>query len=196
MWALQRRGLAMDQVGFLSWVSRVAPGFSKVSTAQIMRADKELFILMAQEITEPIKLEQNGTSADQTFRALTRDPRILVYLTPLPVGKGHKEDQESDSKKRPLDEKEKPEKPDKKLKKPTDPKRPPPQMPKELARKVCLLELQFGQRLPAKSAEREMQIRNPPVHEMPQDGARSARMSCTLKRGASVTSAAAGDHVL
>lgn len=140
----------MDQVGFLSWAvhedwvqglfrtlsSRTAPGFSRVSMAQIMRADKELFVLLAQEITEPVRVEQDGTSADQIFRALTRDPRILVFMTPLPSTRAIHEDLAADvpkSKKRASDDTDKAEKPDKKPKKEADPKKPPPKTPSELA---------------------------------------------------------------
>ena len=63
-WALQRRGLAFDQCTLLShdvhetWVqqllgqlTRDAPtGFARVTVTQIIRADRELFTLMAQEI--------------------------------------------------------------------------------------------------------------------------------------------------
>jgi hypothetical protein len=63
-WALQRRGLAFDQCALignaehevgvqqlLTQLTREPPsGFSKVSTSQVIRADRELFTIMAQEI--------------------------------------------------------------------------------------------------------------------------------------------------
>ena len=66
-WALQRRGLAFDQCKLISnevhdkWVqsllmqlTREAPsGYSKVQMEQVLRADRELFTLMAQEHAGP-----------------------------------------------------------------------------------------------------------------------------------------------
>ena len=63
-WALQRRGLAFDQCSLISnaeheiWVQQLLgqitrdppSGFAKVSTSQVIRADRELFTVMAQEL--------------------------------------------------------------------------------------------------------------------------------------------------
>ena len=73
-WALQRRGLAFDQCTLLShdvhetWVqqllgqlTRDAPsGFAKVTVTQTIRADRELFTLMAQEIQGTLQPNQKG----------------------------------------------------------------------------------------------------------------------------------------
>ena len=73
-WALQRRGLAFDQCALMShsehelWVqqllgqmTRDAPtGFCKVTAGQVIRADRELFTLMAQELQGPLQPDARG----------------------------------------------------------------------------------------------------------------------------------------
>ena len=63
MFAFQRRGLAFDLVGLLTWsvhvewtnklyralTAEVAPGFSAVSLTQLIRADRELFMIISTE---------------------------------------------------------------------------------------------------------------------------------------------------
>ena len=83
-WALQRRGLAFDQCKLMSnevhdkWVqsllmqlTREAPsGYSKVQMEQVLRADRELFTLMAQEHTGPFcKWSQRRTAPGHTHGA-------------------------------------------------------------------------------------------------------------------------------
>ena len=65
-WALQCRGLAYDQCALIKyeehevWVQQLLgqltreppPGFSKVSINQVIRADRELFTIMAQELQD------------------------------------------------------------------------------------------------------------------------------------------------
>ena len=73
-WALQRRGLAFDQCTLMShseyeiWVQQLmgqmtrdaATGFSKVTAGQVIRADRELFTLMAQELQGPLQPDARG----------------------------------------------------------------------------------------------------------------------------------------
>ena len=98
-WALQRRGLALDQCALMShneheiWVqqllgqlTRDAPtGFCKVTAAQAIRADRELFTLMAQELKEPLQPDARGEMPmDKKLRELRTDPRVTMFLLPLP----------------------------------------------------------------------------------------------------------------
>jgi hypothetical protein len=98
-WALQRRGLAFDQCTLLShdvhetWVqqllgqlTRDAPtGFARVTVTQIIRADRELFTLMAQEIQGTLQPNQRGElPMDLKLRELRTDPRVTMFLLPLP----------------------------------------------------------------------------------------------------------------
>eukprot|EP00435_Cladocopium_sp_Y103_P060396 s860_g22.t1 len=68
-WAMQRRGLAFDQCKLMSndvhdkWVTTLLtqltreppPGYAKVRMEQVLRADKELFTVMAQEkVVDPL----------------------------------------------------------------------------------------------------------------------------------------------
>ena len=98
-WALQRRGLAFDQCALISheehevWVqqllgqlTREAPaGFAKVTTSQVIRADRELFTLMAQETQGTLQPDPKGDfPLDKKMRELRTDPRITMFLLPLP----------------------------------------------------------------------------------------------------------------
>ena len=98
-WALQRRGLAFDQCTLVNhdtheaWVqqllgqlTRDAPaGFAKVTTSQIIRADRELFTIMAQEIQGTLQPNQRGElPMDLKLRELRTDPRVTMFLLPLP----------------------------------------------------------------------------------------------------------------
>ena len=81
-WCWQRRGLAMDQCRLLSWHIHDAwvhqlfrtmsqqppPGFQQVKVDQLIRADRELWTLLAQDIKGSPKLCQ--------------DPRITMFLLP------------------------------------------------------------------------------------------------------------------
>ena len=98
-WALQRRGLAFDQCALMShsehelWVqqllgqmTRDAPtGFCKVTAGQVIRADRELFTLMAQELQGPLQPDARGEMPmDKKLRELRTDPRVTMFLLPLP----------------------------------------------------------------------------------------------------------------
>ena len=97
-WALQRRGLAFDQCSLIKhaeheiWVqqllgqiTREAPtGFSKVSASQIIRADRELFTIMAQEV-QSVQVDAAGEfPMEQSLKTLRNDPRVTMHLLPLP----------------------------------------------------------------------------------------------------------------
>ena len=98
-WALQRRGLAFDQCALINnaehelWVQQLLSqmtreppaGFSKVTASQIIRADRELFTVMAQEIHGPLKADAAGVfPMEKKLKELRHDPRITMYLLPLP----------------------------------------------------------------------------------------------------------------
>ena len=98
-WALQRRGLAFDQCSLMShsvhevWVqqlmgqlTREAPtGFARVTASQVVRADRELFTLMAQEIQGPLQPDVRGEMPmDKKMTELRTDPRVTMFLLPLP----------------------------------------------------------------------------------------------------------------
>ena len=97
--AWMRRGLAMDQCRLVSWachqkwiqrlmdsLSQVRPpGYMQISLAQCMRADKELFFILARETSPPYKVNSAGVSPlDSHLSRLVLDPRITQYLLLLP----------------------------------------------------------------------------------------------------------------
>ena len=108
-WCLQRRGIAMDQCRLLSWavheswVSQLLttsnhsppPGFQSVKADQLIRADRELWTVLAQTVKGSLKPNAAGViPLDSEVEKLRHDPRILQFLLPLPSGaKGEKADQ-------------------------------------------------------------------------------------------------------
>ena len=57
------------------------PGYSAVTLNQCMRADKELFLLLAREVVPPFKVDSLGVSPlDSKFQALMYDVRLQQYL--------------------------------------------------------------------------------------------------------------------
>ena len=96
-WCWQRRGLAMDQCRLLSWevhdswvhqlfrtMSQTAPpGFHQVKVEQLIRADRELWTLLAQEVKGSLKPAADGTiPLDALVKKLSHDPRITMFLLP------------------------------------------------------------------------------------------------------------------
>ena len=97
-WCMMRRGLAMDQCRVLSWgihqqwvnymlnlLSRpVSPGFQQIKLEQLVRADREMWTILAQEVTGSLKMTGNDIPLDAHGKRLTTDPRVTMLLLPLP----------------------------------------------------------------------------------------------------------------
>eukprot|EP00435_Cladocopium_sp_Y103_P059485 s1087_g21.t1 len=97
-WCMMRRGLAMDQCRVLSWevhqqwtnymlnlLNRpVNPGFQQVKLEQLVRADRELWTLLAQEVSGSLKMSGTEIPLDKHVKRLTTDPRVTMLLLPLP----------------------------------------------------------------------------------------------------------------
>ena len=65
---------------------------------QLLRADKEVFTLMAQELSGSLKARLDGTlPIDEKLKALVYDPRITQHLLPLPKGQSRAADAASSS---------------------------------------------------------------------------------------------------
>ncbi|CAE7257882.1 unnamed protein product [Symbiodinium sp. CCMP2592] len=97
-WALMRRGVAFDQCRLLSWdihqkwvttlmeamCEAPPPGYSAIGAAQVVRADRELWTLLARDFPGPYKVSTLGVSpCDAVFERLTTHPRIAQFLLPL-----------------------------------------------------------------------------------------------------------------
>jgi hypothetical protein len=67
-------------------MSEPPPGFNTVSLSQLLRADQELFSVLAAEFQEPLKpaTATDKPPLDAEIRKLMADPRINVFLAPLP----------------------------------------------------------------------------------------------------------------
>lgn len=100
-WAMMRRGIALDQCGLINWDTHqlwtqqlltlltkdVPAGYAKLTLDQLVKADKELFTIMAQELQITDKrLTATPAPMDESMRALRTDPRVTMCL--LPIAKG------------------------------------------------------------------------------------------------------------
>ena len=94
-WALQRRGLAFDQCSLIGnaeheiWVQQLLgqltreppAGFAKVTAGQLLRADRELFTIMAQELQGSLQPDGKGEfPMEKKLRELRTDPSHHVSL--------------------------------------------------------------------------------------------------------------------
>ena len=98
-WALQRRGIALDQCRLLDWAHHedwvqwllqsltkdVPSGFSTIKLDQVIRADKELWTILAQQCTGSLRPVNDVPALNAEFKRLTSDPRVTLYVLPLPT---------------------------------------------------------------------------------------------------------------
>lgn len=105
-WCLTRRGLAMDLTNVLSWnvhqkwvqtmfscYSSEAPsGFGKVSLQQLIRADKEMWTIMAREVSSLKPNAQGQKPLDVRVAQLQHDPRVTMHMLALPLRAAHPAD--------------------------------------------------------------------------------------------------------
>ena len=98
-WCMMRRGLALDQCRVLSWSVRqkwinymlnllgrpVNPGFQNIKLDQLVRADREMWTLLAQEVSGSLKMVGTEIPLDKHMTRLSTDPRVTMLLLPLPA---------------------------------------------------------------------------------------------------------------
>lgn len=115
-WAFQRRGLAMDQCRLLSWsvhekwlqnllnaMTRDCPtGYHSVKMEQVIRADQEMWTLLAQQNITSLKPQADVPSLDAPITALMTDPRVTMFLLPLPTGSSSAKHEKPTSTAKPL----------------------------------------------------------------------------------------------
>ena len=71
-------------------------GFAKVSIEQALIGDKDMFTLVAQEISGSLRATPRGElPMDQKMKALMFDPRVTMHLLPLPKGVAKSQDASS-----------------------------------------------------------------------------------------------------
>jgi len=98
-WAMMRRGISFDQAGLIEWethqswtqqllglVSKDAPdGYSRVRLDQLVKADREMFTLMSEELqTSGKRLTDTPAPMNDAMVRLSTDPRVTMFLFPLP----------------------------------------------------------------------------------------------------------------
>ena len=101
--ALQRRTLAMDLTGLASyevmrkWVDRLfalyaqapAPGFQKVTQAQLLRADRQAFVRISEQFKGSLKsMTAAGYPLDPFLEKLDSDMTVTYFLLPTPSSHG------------------------------------------------------------------------------------------------------------
>ena len=98
-WALQRRGIALDQCGLIDWevhqrwlqyllgllAKPVPEGYSRIRADQLLKADKEIFLVMSEDLQQSGKrLSETPSPMNVAMPKLMTDPRITMHLLPLP----------------------------------------------------------------------------------------------------------------
>ena len=99
-WCFQRRGIALDQCRLIEWdlhqrwvqyllglLSKPAPdGYAKIKMDQVIKADKELFMIMSEEHQQSgSQLTDTPSPMNVAFQKLLTDPRVTMFLLPVPV---------------------------------------------------------------------------------------------------------------
>ncbi|CAK9057508.1 unnamed protein product, partial [Durusdinium trenchii] len=95
--AMQRRALAMDLANLATyevmkkWVDRMfavfsqpaAPGFSKISQAQLLRADRQAFVRLSETFTGSLKvMPMAGKPLDPMIEKLENDVSVTYFMLP------------------------------------------------------------------------------------------------------------------
>ena len=99
-WCLQRRALALDQVRLSSWECQSKwinqlltimntpppPGHSRITLEQLVKADRQLWTELAKVFTGGIAAATAGVEPpfDEHILRLRHDPRVTMFLLPLP----------------------------------------------------------------------------------------------------------------
>ena len=101
MWCLQRRGFALDMTGVVSWdihekwvdtlfrsyASDVSQATRPVTLSQLIKADCEMWTLLARE-HHTVKPDAHGEKPlDIAISRMQHDPRIIIHLMPQPIGR-------------------------------------------------------------------------------------------------------------
>ena len=98
-WCWQRRGLALDQCKLVAWecderwvrlllqsMTRECPAdYSRPIISQIVQADREAFLIMAADIKDLRPAADGVFPMSAALDALRTDPRITMFLMPMPV---------------------------------------------------------------------------------------------------------------
>ncbi|CAE7816597.1 SLC24A2 [Symbiodinium sp. CCMP2592] len=96
-YALTRRGLAMEQAGIISytlhdaWTEQLLAcrfrepptGYSRVSLQQVIHADRQFFIKLAELTREGIQLQATGRPCDAHFETARNHPDVAHLMQPL-----------------------------------------------------------------------------------------------------------------
>ncbi|CAE7361058.1 unnamed protein product [Symbiodinium sp. CCMP2592] len=88
-YALTRRGLAMEQAGIISytlhdaWTEQLLACPSRVSLQQVIHADRQFFIKLAELTREGIQLQAKGRPCDLHFETARNHPDVAHLMQPL-----------------------------------------------------------------------------------------------------------------
>ena len=110
--AMTRRALAMDLVGIASYnavmkfVNRLfalltqlpAPGFGRPGHAQLLRADRQAFMRLAETVSPPYHINAAGVlPLDLAFDQLHNDVTVTYHMLPVPLGRHRDDDKTSNA---------------------------------------------------------------------------------------------------
>eukprot|EP00435_Cladocopium_sp_Y103_P048363 s108_g14.t1 len=75
-----------SELKFLQTITKDVPaGFASVKLDQVVRADKELWTILAQQQTKSLRPQNDVPALNDDFKKLTTDPRVTMYVLPLPT---------------------------------------------------------------------------------------------------------------
>ena len=84
---------------FELYAQQPAPGFAKVSQAQLLRADRHAFVRMAETFTGTLKPSGNVRPLDDIFEKLHTDVSVTYFLLPMPSSASSSHDKHGDQSK-------------------------------------------------------------------------------------------------
>ncbi|CAJ1393138.1 unnamed protein product [Effrenium voratum] len=94
------KGLAMDLMQLATYAvveeynsmllnhlqSHAIPGYNKVTLQQVLKADQQAWVRLAETLTSGVKRAADGSlPMDAAIQALANDPKFTFYLLPLPL---------------------------------------------------------------------------------------------------------------
>ena len=100
--AMSRRALAFDLIGLATYTTvhewhcgmfalmeqPPAPGFARVTQAHVLRADRQAFIRLGEQVNGALKPRADGTKPlDDVINTLANDVSVSYFLLPTPAGK-------------------------------------------------------------------------------------------------------------
>ena len=79
----------VDRLMFALYAQAPAPGFQKVTQAQLLRADRQAFVRISEQFTGSLKsFAGAGKPLDPLIERLESDMTVTYFMLPIPAGQG------------------------------------------------------------------------------------------------------------